>query len=165
MKISIYTQEEITSKKNLIDFMLDTIIYNLSYLYGPYMDSKENREIWMNNNIYNKEDHIKFLIIEDELPLGFIIYSINEDKVLTIKEIEIAKHNNTPPLILFSMFKELSKKEYDNFDCVQGFINKKNVISIKNFMRYASYKIEKEKGYYIIVDREKTKYLKEKIAR
>lgn len=164
MKITLFDQKEISKRNDLIDFMLDTIIHNLSYLYGPYMDSQENRDIWKHNNVYNTGENIKFLIAEDELPLGFIIYSINEDKVLIFREIEIAKQNKTPPLILFSLLKELCKEEYDNFECVQGFINKKNEISMKNFMRYASYKIQKENGYYMIIDREQTKKLKERIA-
>ena len=165
MKLKIYNQEEMSKRNDLIDFMLDTIIHNLSYLYGPYMDSKENRQTWKDNNIFNTKENIKFLVAEDETPLGFIIYQINTDKVLVMREIEINKNDKTPPLILFSLLKELSQKEYDNFDCVQGFINKKNKESMKNFMRYASYKIEKENGFYMIIDREQTQKLKEKIAR
>lgn len=165
MKITIFNQQEIVNREDLIDFMLDTIIHNLSYLFGPYMDTKENRDIWKRNNIYNEKGDIKFLIIEDTKPLGFIIYNINEDKVLIMREIEIDKKQNTPPLILYSLLKELCREEFDNFDCVQGFINKRNLVSMKNFMRFASYKIEKENGYYMIIDREKTRELKEKIAK
>lgn len=164
MEIKIYNQKEISNERNLIDFMLNTIIHNLTYLYGPYMDTQENREIWANNNVYNDENN-KFLIAQDKEPLGFIIYNINEDKVLTIKDIEIKKFDgNQNPLLIYSLFKKLCTDEYDNFNCVQGYINKRNEISLRNFMRFASYKIEKERGYYIIIDKETTQNLKDKFS-
>ena len=165
MELKIFNQKDIQSQEELVIFMLDTIINNLTYLYGPYMDSEENREIWKENNIYNEKENNKFLIAFDEIPLGFIIFNINEDRVLVFKDIEINKYEEKYPLLLFSLLKTLAKEEGDNFDSIQGYINKNNQLSIRNFMRFASYKIEKEKGFYIIIDKETTSKLKEKFTK
>ena len=165
MELKIFNQKEMQSQPELINFMLDTIINNLTYLYGPYMDTEENRKIWAENNIYNEKENTKFLIAFDEIPLGFIIYNINEDHILIFKDIEIKKYEEKYPLLLFSLLKALAKEEGDNFDAIQGYINKNNELSMRNFMRFASYKIEKQKGFYIVIDRETTSKLKEKFIK
>ncbi|MBQ7936605.1 MAG: hypothetical protein IJ333_09730 [Clostridia bacterium] len=46
MKFEIYTQKELLADENLTNYVLDSIIENLSYLFGDDMGTPENRKLF-----------------------------------------------------------------------------------------------------------------------
>ncbi len=79
MGFAVYTQKQILSSTVLTDFLLDTIIENLSYIYGDEMGSEENRREWIQYNLKTEEPSWRVIIGKKRGDnAGFLLYTIKE---------------------------------------------------------------------------------------
>ena len=157
MEYHIYRTSELISDRKLVGLLLDTMTDNLSWLYGEDMGSKENREKWIRYNLYADDPVLKAAVGEC-LPeiCGFILYSV-EDRRLVFHDVEIVKKHRFNPKLLIGLFGTLFTAEADGFDTMSGYINKKNEVSLSNFLRYATDIEDRPRGYSFVTDAEATR--------
>ena len=163
MEFEILNQKEVREKPPLVSFMLDTMVENLSYVYGDDMGSDENRRIWTEYNLerYDATWHTVFGGRNGK-PLGFIVYKI-ENKVLYVCDFEVKKEARYSPALLRGMLRAMISKEKDNFDSIRGYINKKNELSQRNFLKYATEIKENPKGFSFVIDKTAAQKIKDRI--
>lgn len=143
MEFKIYNQQEILSDTVLTDYILDTTIDNLSYIFCNDMDSEENRSLWIQNNLKSENSSWRIIIASsNNSNIGFFTYSI-ANRSLTVHDIEINKSHRFSPILFSGLFKTLFKEEGDKFDSITGYINKTNRESQNNFLKLATSITEK----------------------
>ena len=163
MEFKVLNQKEVRENPPLVSFMLDTMVENLSYVYGDDMGSDENRRMWTEYNLerYDAAWHTVFGI-RDGKPLGFIVYKI-ENKALYVCDFEVKKEARYSPALLRGMLRAMISAERDNFDVIRGYINRKNVLSQRNFLKYATEINETQKGFSFVIDKTAAQKIKDRI--
>ena len=163
MDFKVLNQKEVRENPPLVSFMLDTMVENLSYVYGDDMGSDENRRMWTEYNL-ERHDAAWHTVFgsKDGRPLGFIVYKI-ENKVLYVCDFEIKKEARYSPALLRGMLRAMISTEKENFDVIRGYINRKNEISQRNFLRHATQISETEKGFSFVIDKTAAQRIKERI--
>lgn len=144
---------------NLFPFMLDTLIDNLQYLYDKPMDTPENRAAWMQATRKN-EFWRAVVAFEDGTPCGFMTYQLS-DGVLYIASIQIRREHRMSPSLLRGLLACCFQSEQGRYKQVYAHINKQNMESQKNFLRFGkivgdtgnSYKIEITDAGWKMIDR------------
>ena len=165
MNFCIYNQQEILSNIQLTNYLIDTIIENLSYIYGNDMESEENRNAWIDNTLRTEDATWRVIIAnQNAVNIGFIVYSV-KSRSLSVNEIEIDKEHRLNPALISGLFCTLFKNESKNFDTISGYINKKNKVSQHNFLKLATTITERPNGYSFIIDKPATDKIKAKIKR
>ncbi|MBR5366373.1 MAG: hypothetical protein IK132_09055 [Clostridia bacterium] len=156
MEFHVYTPTEIIADPQMVDSFLDIMAQNLSWLFGPDMDSEENRNEWKRNNLLCVNPILHAVVgYRDSKMVGFIHYSIQNHKLI-FHEFEITLDNRFAPSLIRGLLKTLFSAESCHFDTMHFYINRKNERSLDNFARYASRYEELPRGYSFIVDEEKT---------
>ena len=152
MDFHIYRPDEMLADTVLTDFILDTIVENLSWLFGDDMGSAENREKWISYNLRTESPVLHAAVAED-LPerMGFILYAV-EDRRLVFHDVEIAVSRRFSPKLLLGLFRTVFLAEDGNFDTMGGYINRRNGVSLDNFIRYATSVGERERGCSFVID-------------
>lgn len=165
MEFKIYNQQEILSDTVLTDYILDTTIDNLLYIFGNDMDSEENRSLWIQNNLKSENSSWRIIIASsNNSNIGFFTYSI-ANRSLTVHDIEINKSHRFSPILFSGLFKTLFKEEGDKFDSITGYINKANRESQNNFLKLATSITEKPRGYSFLIDEKTTEKIKNKVLK
>lgn len=136
-------------ENNLHHFMFDTIIENLQYLYDEPMDTPENRAMWLNAVQQHPSDSWHVVIaFEGGTPCGFLQYSI-KDEALYIGGVHIPREYRLSPTLLRGLLTCCFESEQGKFSRVYGHINKMNIESQRNFLRFGRIVGETEKSYKI----------------
>lgn len=165
MKFHTYSQQDVLYNPELTAFILDTIINNLSYIYGSEMGSKKNRNSWIENNLKRKDDTWHAIIgTKNVLPVGYIIYTI-KNETLSVNDIEIIQSERRNPALLFGLLREMAVTENNKFSTISGYINKANKTSQNNFLKYATSIIERPNGFIFMINESATAMIKAKLLR
>ncbi len=165
MRFLVYLQQQVLASEALTDFLLDTIIENLSYLYGEGMGNEENRKEWIEYNLKTENPTWRAIVgISGGKYAGFLLYSIDH-RDLIIHDLEIVKAMRFHPPVLAGLFRTLFHQENGKFDCISGYINKGNLVSQQNFLKYATSVVEGERGYMLMVDGESTAKIMKKFEK
>ncbi len=163
MEFKTYNQKEIYKSEILTSFILNTTADNLSYIYGEEMRSDESRQTWIKYNLEQVDRSWRTIVgFKDEQPLGFIIYKINRS-CLYICDIEIIKSARRKPSLLGGMLNQMLTSE--KITSIAGYINKENIVSQNNFLKYATDVTESEKGFSFKIDEKSTKKIKERFKK
>lgn len=158
MDFRICSQAEVAGDPKLAAFLLDTIIGNLSYLYGPDMGSEENRQSWIAYNLQRKDDSWHAIVGSRQgLPLGFVICTV-KDRALCVNDIEILPAARRNPALLSGLLRRMLEAE--DFDTVTGHIHRNNLESQRNFLKYATEVSETPNGYRFTIGPEAVKRIK-----
>ena len=156
MEFHVYTPTEIIADSQMVDSFLDIMAENLSWLFGPDMNSDMNRNEWKRNNLFRDNPILHAIVgYRESKMVGFIHYSIQNHK-LTFHDFEITIDNRFDPSIIRGLLKTLFSTESCHFDTMHFYINRKNELSLGNFAKYASRYEERPRGYSFITDKEKT---------
>ena len=153
MKFVVYDQ---TIKQNefLLDYIFNTLQENLSFIYGENMINAESRQNWINNNLLNTDIYWRIVVAYDEdKPCGFLIYTIQDDYFI-VNDVEINLKYRIKPVLLRGLFLNAFLIEKGKWNKVKGYINHKNTVSKKNFLRLATEFIETERGISITITKE-----------
>lgn len=156
MNFVIYDQ---TIKQNeiLLDYIFNTLKENLSFIYGEYMINDESRQNWINNNLLNTDIYWRMVIAYNkDKPCGFLIYTIQNDCFI-VNDIEINKEYRINPILLRGLFSNAFLLEKGKWNKLKGYINHKNTVSKKNFLRLATEFIETERGISFTITKEEIK--------
>ena len=156
MNFVVYNQ---TIKRNefLLDYIFNTLKENLSFMYGENMINAESRQNWINNNLLNTNIYWRIVIAYDEnTPCGFLIYTIQNDCFI-VNDIEINKEYRIKPALLRGLFLNAFVLEKEKWNKLKGYINHKNNISKKNFLKLATEITENERGVSFTVKKEEIK--------
>lgn len=165
MDFKIYDQNAILNDPVLLAYMLDTTVENMNYIFGSDMGSKENREIWIHNNLRTNDPSWQVVIGgEKDLLVGFIVYTVR-DGVLSVCDIEVDKNYRFTPGFIIGIFRFLFAAEKDRFKRISGYINKANTVSMDNFLKYATSVTEKARGYSFEIDEAATQSIKNKLIK
>jgi len=165
MEFCIYTQKEVLSDGDLADRLIDIIVDNMSYLFGDDMGSDENRKEWKQNQLMTDDPAWRAVVgVKCGEILGFIIYTV-KNRALSINEFEIVKTHRRDHVLMIGMLQTMIAGEYDSFDTIRSYINKRNIESQKNFLRYATSVSETERGYRFVINEEKTALIKERFRK
>lgn len=160
MEFKTYNQKEIYKSEALTSFILNTTADNLSYIYGEEMRSAESRQTWIKYNLEQADKTWHTVVgFKNDIPLGFIIYKINK-KCLYICDIEIIESARRSPALLGGMLKQMLTSE--KIASMAGYINRENLVSQKNFLKYATDITETEKGFSFKIGRKETKRIIER---
>ena len=153
MKFVIYDQS-IKHNGFLLEYIFNTLKENLSFLYGENMINAESRQNWINNNLLNTDLYWRMVVAYDESkPCGFLIYTIQDDCFI-VNDIEINQQYRTNPLVLRGLFLNAFLIEKGKWNKLKGYINHKNTVSKKNFLRLANEFTETERGISFTVKKE-----------
>ena len=164
MEFSTYTQQAVFENPKITAFLLDTIIENLSYIYGEDMGSEENRNSWIAYNLKQKDDTWHVIVgSRSGTPLGFIIYSI-KSRILSVNDIEIIKSERHNPALLRGLLRSMLMGENNNFDSIYGYINRNNLTSQRNFLKYATNITKRQSCFSFEINQEATQRIKAKIT-
>ncbi len=156
MEFHVYTPTEIIADSQMVDSFLDIMAENLSWLFGPDMNSDMNRNEWKRNNLFRDNPILHAVVgYHESKMVGFIHYSI-QDRKLSFHEFEITLDNRFDPSLILGLLKTLFSAESCHFDTMHFYINRKNELSLSNFAKYASRYEERPRGYSFIIDVEKT---------
>ncbi len=165
MDFHVYCQKEVLSQEALTKELLDTIVDNLSYIFGEDMGTEENRNEWIQYNLRTEHPHWRMIAEgKNGRRRGFLIYTI-ENHQLTVCDIEIKKDSRRNPILLLGLFQTLFKTESHSFRTMRGYINKGNETSQKNFLKYATSIAELPRGYSFLIDEEATEKLKSRVLK
>lgn len=165
MEFQIYSQQEALSQAGLTDYLLDTLVENLSYLFGEDMGTPENREEWIAYNLKDEHPHWRVVVGgKDGRYLGFLIYTV-EDRRLTVCDIEINQSGRRNPILLLGLFQKAFQEENRSFDTIAGYINKGNQVSQDNFLKYATSVEERPRGYSFLIDEKAAEKLKSRVLK
>ena len=156
MNFIVYNQS-IKQNDFLLNYIFNTLKENLSFLYGEDMINTESRQNWINNNLLNMDIywHIVIAYNEDN-PCGFLIYTIQDDCFI-VNDIEINKEHRINPVLLRGLFSNAFLLEKGKWNRLKGYINHKNTVSKKNFLRLATEFIETERGISFTITKEEIK--------
>ena len=86
-------------------------------------------------------------------PCGFLIYTI-KDGCFIVNDIEINQEHRMNPVLLRSLFLNAFLIEKGKWNRLNGYINHKNTLSKKNFLRLATEMVENEHGISFTVAKE-----------
>lgn len=137
MKFVIYDQS-IKQNDFLLEYVFNTLKENLSFLYGEDMINIENRQIWINNNLLNTDIYWRIVVAyKKNKPCGFLIYTIQND-CFVVNDVEINKEYRMNPVLLRGLFLNAFKTEKGKWNKLKGYINQKNIVSKKNFLKLAT---------------------------
>lgn len=165
MYFSIYTQQEISENNKLTSFLLDTIIENLSYIYGSEMGSTENRNSWIEYNLKRMDDSWHAVIgYKNDIPVGFLLYTI-ENRTLSVNDIEIIQSERMSPPLLIGLLRRMMAEEESNFDSISGYINKANIVSQRNFLKYATEIVPRPNGFVFTINKAETDRIKARLLK
>ncbi len=165
MDFYVYSQKEVLSDETFADRLIDIIVDNMSYLFGDDMGSDENRKEWKQYNLMTDDPTWRAVVgRKNGEIIGFIIYEIKE-RALIIREFEIIKTHRRDHVLMIGLLQTMIAGEYDAFDEIRSYINKRNIESQKNFLRYATSVSETERGYRFVINKEKTSLVKERFRR
>ena len=89
-------------------------------------------------------------------PCGFLIYTIQDDCFI-VNDIEINKEHRINPVLLRGLFSNAFLLEKGKWSRLKGYINHKNTVSKKNFLRLATEFIETERGITFTTTKEEIK--------
>lgn len=153
MKFVVYNQS-IKQNESLLDYIFNTLKENLSFMYGENMINAESRQNWINNNLLNTDIYWRIVVAYDEnKPCGFLIYTIQNDSFI-VNDIEINQEYRINPFLLRGLFLNAFLIEKGKWNKLKGYINHKNTVSKKNFLRLATEIIENERGVTFTVTKE-----------
>ena len=156
MEFRVYSPEEMTADPQTVDSFLDIMAENLSWLFGPDMNSDMNRNEWKRNNLFCENPVLHAVVgYRESKIVGFIHYSI-QNRSLYFHDFEIPLQNRLDPSVMRGLLKTLFSAEFHNFDTMRFYINSKNELSLRNFAKYASQYEERPRGYSYTIDQEKT---------
>lgn len=156
MEFHVYAPTEIIANSQMVDSFLDVMAENLSWLFGPDMNSDTNRNEWKRNNLFCVNPILHAIVgYRESKMVGFIHYSIQNHK-LTFHDFEITPDNRFDPSLIGGLLKTLFSAETGHFDTMHFYINRKNELSLSNFAKYASRYEERPRGYSFIIDEEET---------
>ena len=145
MNFVVYDQS-IKQNDFLLDYIFNTMKENLSFIYGEDMINTESRQNWINNNLLNMDIYWRMVIAYNEdKPFRFLIYTIQDDCFI-VNDIEINKEHRINPVLLRGLFSNAFLLEKGKWSRLKGYINHKNTVSKKNFLRLATEFIETERG-------------------
>ncbi|MBE5746618.1 MAG: hypothetical protein E7352_00370 [Clostridiales bacterium] len=156
MDFIVYNQ---SIKRNdfLLDYIFNTLKENLSFIYGEDMINTESRQNWINNNLLNIDIYWRMVIAYNEdKPCGFLIYTIQDDCFI-VNDIEINKEYRINPVLLRGLFLNAFVLEKGKWNTLRGYINHKNTVSKKNFLRLATEIVETERGISFTITKEEIK--------
>lgn len=143
MNFVIYDQS-IKQNTVLLDYIFDTLKNNLSFMYGEDMINAENRQIWINNNLLNTDIYWRIVVSYDKnKPCGFLIYTIQNDCFI-VNDIELGQGYKMNPVLLRGLFLTAFKNEKGKWNKLKGYINQKNTVSKKNFLKLVTEITENE---------------------
>ena len=126
MEFRTYNTQALAANPELIDSFLGIMSDNLSWLLGPEMNSEENRNEWIRNNL--KCDHPILRAVagfDGSEILGFIHYSTRSG-VLVFHEFEIEARHRHDPALIRGLLRTLFHAEKGNFSAMRFYINSKN---------------------------------------
>ncbi len=153
MRFVVYNQA-IKQNNFLLDYIFDTLKENLSFMYGENMITAESRQNWINNNLLDTDIYWRIVLAYDEnKPCGFLIYTIR-DNCFIVNDIEINQEYRMNPVILRGLFLNAFLIEKGKWNKLKGYINHKNTVSKKNFLRLATEIVENERGISFTVTKE-----------
>ena len=153
MNFIVYNQS-IKQNDFLLNYIFNTLKENLSFLYGEDMINTESRQNWINNNLLNMDIYWRMVIAYNEdTPCGFLIYTIQDDCFI-VNDIEINKEHRINPILLRGLFSNAFLLEKGKWNRLKGYINHKNTVSKKNFLRLATEFIETERGISFTITKE-----------
>ena len=153
MNFIVYNQS-IKQNDFLLNYIFNTLKENLSFLYGEDMINTESRQNWINNNLLNMDIYWRIVIAYNEdNPCGFLIYTIQDDCFI-VNDIEINKEHRINPVLLRGLFSNAFLHEKGKWNRLKGYINHKNTVSKKNFLRLATEFIETERGISFTITKE-----------
>ena len=153
MNFIVYNQS-IKQNDFLLNYIFNTLKENLSFLYGEDMINTESRQNWINNNLLNMDIYWRIVIAYNEdKPCGFLVYTIQDDCFI-VNDIEINKEHRINPILLRGLFSNAFLLEKGKWNRLKGYINHKNTVSKKNFLRLATEFIETERGISFTITKE-----------
>ncbi|MBQ8295688.1 MAG: hypothetical protein IJX87_04565 [Clostridia bacterium] len=153
MKFVVYDQS-IKQNNDLVDYIFHTLKENLSFIYGEDMINAESRQNWINNNLLNTDIYWRIVIAyHNNKPCGFLIYTIQNDCFI-VNDIEINREYRINPILLRGLFLNAFLIEKGKWHKLKGYINHKNAVSKKNFLRLATEIIETERGSSFTIKKE-----------
>ena len=153
MNFIVYNQS-IKQNDFLLNYIFNTLKENLSFLYGEDMINTESRQNWINNNLLNMDIYWRIVIAYNEdKPCGFLVYTIQDDCFI-VNDIEINKEHRINPVLLRGLFSNAFLLEKGKWNRLKGYINHKNTVSKKNFLRLATEFIETERGISFTITKE-----------
>ena len=153
MNFIVYNQS-IKQNDFLLNYIFNTLKENLSFLYGEDMINTESRQNWINNNLLNKDIYWRIVVAYNEdKPCGFLIYTIQDDCFI-VNDIEINKEHRINPVLLRGLFSNAFLLEKGKWNRLKGYINHRNTVSKKNFLRLATEFIEIERGISFTITKE-----------
>ena len=153
MKFVVYNQS-IKRNKILLDYVFNTLKENLSFMYGEDMINAESCQNWINNNLLNTDMYWRMVVAYDkDKPCGFLIYTIEKDSFI-VNDIEINQEYKINPVLLRGLFLNAFLTEKGKWKKLKGYINHKNTVSKKNFLRLATEFIETERGISFTITKE-----------
>ncbi len=165
MDFKMYSQQDVLSTPALKNYILDSIIRHLQYIYGEEMGSLENRKEWIAYNLERHDPSWRVTVAhKGEKNLGFLITSLDK-RLLEVNDIQIERHARKNPFLMIGLFITAFQYYENNFDTLGGYINKANNESQGNFLRYATTITELKNGYSFEIDEVGTKQIKEKLQR
>ncbi len=165
MDFKLYSQKEVLSDPVLTNYLLDTIIDHLSYIYGNDMGSPEDRREWIAYNLERPEPSWRVTVAHrGGKNLGFLITTLDK-RQLVINDVQIERHARKNPFLLLGLFITAFQHYDDKFTTLGGYINKSNNESQNNFLRYATIITELKNGYSFEVDEIVTEQIKKKLEK
>lgn len=152
MEFVVYNQS-IKQNEALLNYIFNTLKENLSFLYGENMINAESRQNWIKHNLLNTDAYWRIVVAYDESrPCGFLIYTVQESS-FTVNDIEINREYRANPVLLRGLFLTAFSLEKGKWNKLKGYINRKNTLSVKNFLRLATEIIETERGFSITISK------------
>ncbi len=153
MKFVIYDQS-IKHNEFLLEYIFNTLKENLSFIYGENMINAESRQSWINNNLLTTDTYWRIVVAYDESkPCGFLIYTLQDDYFI-VNDIEINQEYRINPILLRGLFLNAFLNVKGKWNKLKGYINHKNTVSKKNFLRLANEFTETECGISFAVTKE-----------
>ncbi len=165
MEFKTYSQQQVLSDSDLTNYILDSIIDHLRYIYGPDMGSPSDRKEWIAYNLERHEPSWRVTVAhKGEKNLGFLITSL-EKQSLIVNDIHINRHARKNPFLMIGLFITAFEHYEGRFTTLGGYINKANNESQGNFLRFATTITELKNGYSFEVDEQGTQAIKNKLDR
>lgn len=153
MEFIVYNQE-IKNNPFILEFVFSTLGENLSHVYGNDMITPQSKNEWIKNNLLSSSTTWRIVIAyHNAIPCGFLIYTI-KDEVLVINDIEIIKKFQGNPFVFRGLFLKAFQDKNKNWNKISGYINDKNELSQRNFIKLATNKIKTPRGVIIEIDKD-----------
>lgn len=164
MEYPVHTRQQVLDNPALTAFVLDTLVHNLSWLYGSEMDSPDNRDAWVHHNLQAPDPFWRLVVAtRDSIPVGFLIFTV-KNRTLYINDIQILPAHRMNPALLRGLLRAMFGAAGDNFDTMRGYINRGNATSQRNFLRFATSVEERANGMILIVDEKETERIRQRFS-